>query len=64
MKDLDVNYLSDLFKSDPRVGASISGDISLKSEIKNFLISDYTSNEIINALKSMSSLKAPGPDGY
>lgn len=65
LADLLMSYFKDIFSSRGCVVGEIinSIDTCLSEEQQNFLIAEFTNDEVKEALFSMGPDKAPGPDG-
>lgn len=66
LKKMAVSYYEDLFTSDANTrGELIRGEFPLLDEGVNCnLRKECTEEEVVKALRSMESYKAPGPNGY
>jgi hypothetical protein len=66
VSQLFVNYYSSLFTtSNPALVDPVVENImpSVTTTMNSMLVSDFTADEVVQALKQMAPLKAPGPDG-
>lgn len=66
LKDMALNFYSDLFKSDEEANGSfpIGGFPNISEGLLEGLLQPYFSTETKKAFYNMGSLKAPGPDGF
>lgn len=66
LKDLTIKYSTDLFKFDPHGKGDfiLGGFLHFSEESIQELDRDFKEEEVLNSVKGMNSLKAPGPDGY
>jgi hypothetical protein len=61
-----LNHFQLLFTSHPNINVAETTQVvqnRLNNDQHNLLASDYTEFEVMNAIKDMKSLAAPGPDG-
>ncbi|KAK8683580.1 hypothetical protein V6N13_039637 [Hibiscus sabdariffa] len=61
------NYFQELFQSsspsdDTRITENVQPRVT--SDLNDYLLSPFQSEEVWNAIKGMAPLKASGPDGY
>ena len=68
MRSLIVNHFKSLFSA-PVASQSSSKTLmdcfpEISTEALQWIQEDYTCAEVMNALKAMGPLKAPGPDGF
>lgn len=60
-----TGYYRSFFTTDPMTGGDFMRGrfLILNDDVKAQLLADFSKEEIIRALKSMSPIKAPVPDG-